>query len=203
MTWRSPATRSCGRCCRSSTISTEVEAIRLANDSDYGLVAAGPPTIPSLPRCWLRSCAPETCAVNDAPFAAGGPFGENKASDLGRYVGPEGLHRYLQVKSIALPTSWPVQKGSQGTNTMSSGCEQQLINLVMNCAKRRRACGRVAVNHTPQHGHWATCTPPPPRRLAQTLAPQAHLTAGLFPSRVSFLIPCPAPLPDALRRIVR
>jgi hypothetical protein len=85
-------------------------AIRLANDSDYGLVAACTPAILSLPYCWLRSCAPETCAVNDAPFAAGGPFGGHKASDLGRYAGPEGLQRYLQVKSIALPKSWPVSE---------------------------------------------------------------------------------------------
>ena len=104
--------------------STEAEAIRLANDTDYGLggnVYADDPEHALHLAAQLHS---GTCAINDAPFASGGgPFGGNRASDLGRHAGPEGLHRYLQVKSIALPKSWPVQKGSQDTNTMSSGCE--------------------------------------------------------------------------------
>ena len=102
---------------------TEAAAIRLANDSSYGLggrVYADDPEQALYLAAQLRS---GTCSINDAPFASGGgPFGGNKTSDLGRHAGAEGLHRYLQVKSIALPKSWPVQKGCQGTNTMSSGC---------------------------------------------------------------------------------
>jgi betaine-aldehyde dehydrogenase len=95
----------------------------LAKDSSYGLggrVYADDPEQALHLAAQLHS---GTCGINDAPFArGGGPFGGNKTSDLGRHAGAEGLHRYLQVKSIALPKSWPVQKGCQGTNTMSSGC---------------------------------------------------------------------------------
>ena len=85
---------------------TEAEAIRLANDSSYGLggsVYADDPEHALLLAARLRT---GTCAVNDAPFAGGGPFGAYKANGLGRTGGAEGLEAYLRLKSVALPADW-------------------------------------------------------------------------------------------------
>jgi betaine-aldehyde dehydrogenase len=85
---------------------TEADAIRLANDSSYGLggsVYANDPEHALLLAAQLRT---GTCAVNDAPFAGGGPFGAYKANGLGRTGGAEGLVGYLRLKSVALPANW-------------------------------------------------------------------------------------------------
>jgi aldehyde dehydrogenase (NAD+) len=85
---------------------TEADAIRLANNSSYGLggsVYADDPEHALVLAAHLRT---RTCAVNDTPFAGGGPFGAYKANGLGRTGGAEGLEGYLLLKSVALPANW-------------------------------------------------------------------------------------------------
>lgn len=90
----------------------EAEAVRLANDSAYGLGGSVYSDDPDHALELAGQLQTGTCAVNNALFAGGGgPYGGAKASGLGRDGGPDGLHRYLRVKSIAMPASWPTELG--------------------------------------------------------------------------------------------
>lgn len=86
-----------------STFSTEAEAIRMANDTPYGLAAY----------IWTRdlSRSHRVCealdygivGINDgAPSCAQAPFGGVKDSGMGREGGPWGLHEYLDVKYVSI-----------------------------------------------------------------------------------------------------
>jgi aldehyde dehydrogenase (NAD+) len=79
------------------------EAIRIANDSEFGLsgsvftadVAAGIDV--------ARKVRTGTYTVNAFSLEFAAPFGGFKNSGLGREMGPEGLAAYLESKSISLP----------------------------------------------------------------------------------------------------
>ncbi|MUL64554.1 hypothetical protein BOO86_08785 [Mycobacterium sp. CBMA 234] len=87
----------------------EAEAVRLANDSAYGLGGSVYSDDADHALELAGQLQTGTCAVNNAFFAGdGGPYDGAKASGLGRDGGPDGLHRYLRVKSIALPASWSI-----------------------------------------------------------------------------------------------
>jgi acyl-CoA reductase-like NAD-dependent aldehyde dehydrogenase len=83
--------------------STEDEAVRLANDSEYGLNAAVFTRDLKKARRVAGRIETGSCAVNDVvvnianPFA---PFGGVKRSGFGRYHGPEGLHAFSNQVSI-------------------------------------------------------------------------------------------------------
>jgi acyl-CoA reductase-like NAD-dependent aldehyde dehydrogenase len=76
------------------------DAIRIANDSGFGLVGT----------VWSRDAARATdiaramqtgsVGVNDYQLDMRSPFGGVKASGLGRELGPEGLQSYQIIKSI-------------------------------------------------------------------------------------------------------
>ncbi|MDX6198076.1 MAG: aldehyde dehydrogenase [Actinomycetota bacterium] len=84
------------------------DAVRIANDSEYGLsgsvftsdVAAGIDV--------ARQVRTGTYTVNGFALEFAGPFGGYKSSGLGRELGPEGLQAYLESKSISLPAGTEV-----------------------------------------------------------------------------------------------
>jgi acyl-CoA reductase-like NAD-dependent aldehyde dehydrogenase len=83
----------------------EEEAIRIANDSQYGL--AGNVMSSSLEHSLAvaRRLRAGVIGVNGgAPYGADVPFGGYKASGVGRQNGYAGFDQYLEVKSVA----WPV-----------------------------------------------------------------------------------------------
>lgn len=86
-----------------TTFRTEAEAIRLANDTPFGLAAYL--WTQDLSRSYRVSEALEygIIGVNDgAPSSAQAPFGGVKDSGMGREGGPWGLQEYLDIKYVSV-----------------------------------------------------------------------------------------------------
>ncbi len=82
----------------------EDEAVRIANDSPFGL--AGGVWSPDPARALAVARQLRTGAVNVnsfCPLFPQVPFGGFKQSGLGRELGPEGLLNFLEVRSIGVP----------------------------------------------------------------------------------------------------
>ena len=77
------------------------EAIRLANDSPYGLGACLMSHDPHLIKRFFEQVRAGTMWIND-PLTdnCAGPFGGMKMSGLGRELGQEGLDEFSQVKHV-------------------------------------------------------------------------------------------------------
>jgi acyl-CoA reductase-like NAD-dependent aldehyde dehydrogenase len=82
----------------------EDEAVRIANDSQYGLSGGVWSADAARALAMARRVRTGSIAVNGSypPFPAV-PFGGFKQSGLGRELGPEGLAGYLEPRSIGLP----------------------------------------------------------------------------------------------------
>ncbi|MEV5910579.1 aldehyde dehydrogenase [Streptomyces chartreusis] len=80
------------------------DAVRIANDSDYGL--GGTVWSPDEARALgvARRVRTGTVGVNYYNVDLGAPFGGMKDSGIGRELGPEGLNSYLEYKSIYAST---------------------------------------------------------------------------------------------------
>jgi aldehyde dehydrogenase (NAD+) len=83
----------------------EEQAIRIANDSDYGLAGTVWTADAERGMQVARRVRTGTYGVNLYMIEACAPFGGYKASGIGRELGPEGLMGYLEYKSIARPAA--------------------------------------------------------------------------------------------------
>jgi aldehyde dehydrogenase (NAD+) len=79
----------------------EADAIRIANDSDYGLAGTVWTADTDHGMDIARQVRTGTYGVNMYMIESTAPFGGYKASGVGRELGPEGLNAYLEYKSIA------------------------------------------------------------------------------------------------------
>jgi aldehyde dehydrogenase (NAD+) len=84
----------------------EEDAVRIANDCDYGLAGGVWTGDPARGLRTARRLRTGSVAVNGsyAPFPLV-PFGGFKRSGLGRELGPEGLSNFLEPRSIGVPPS--------------------------------------------------------------------------------------------------
>mmetsp|Transcript_61988 Transcript_61988/g.184502 ORF Transcript_61988/g.184502 Transcript_61988/m.184502 type:complete len:104 (+) Transcript_61988:3-314(+) len=82
----------------------EAEAIRIANDTAYGLTSYVQTGDESRARRVARSLRAGMVVVNGASRAAGSPFGGVRQSGNGREGGTWGLQEFLEVKAIS---GWP------------------------------------------------------------------------------------------------
>jgi aldehyde dehydrogenase (NAD+) len=80
------------------------DAVRIANDSPYGLSGAVTSADPERARRVAQRIRSGTVSVNGGVwFAADAPFGGYKQSGMGREMGVAGFEEYLQTKLIAEP----------------------------------------------------------------------------------------------------
>ena len=87
----------------------EADAIRIANDSVYGL--AGSVWTTDVPKGIeiSQKIRTGTYGINWYAFDPGSPFGGYKNSGIGRENGPEGVEHFCQLKSVLLPMGYTVE----------------------------------------------------------------------------------------------
>jgi aldehyde dehydrogenase (NAD+) len=76
------------------------DAIRIANDTDFGLGGSVWTTDPERGKDVARRVRTGTIGINKYLPDPAAPFGGVKASGIGRELGPDAIHEYQQLKSI-------------------------------------------------------------------------------------------------------
>ncbi|MFB8007790.1 aldehyde dehydrogenase [Nocardia sp. NPDC056000] len=79
------------------------DAIRIANDSDYGLSGGVWSADRDAAIAVARRIRAGTVTINGAPVGFDGPFGGFKASGIGREYGAVGLGQYTEYQTITVP----------------------------------------------------------------------------------------------------
>jgi betaine-aldehyde dehydrogenase len=87
----------------------EAQALRIANDSEYGLSGSVWTADVDHGLEVARQVRTGTYTVNGFAMEFGAPFGGFKCSGVGRELGPEGLEAYLEAKQINLPMGYEVR----------------------------------------------------------------------------------------------
>lgn len=92
------------------------DAVRIANDSDYGLAGTVWTADREAGLGVARRVRAGTYGVNTYTMDFAAPFGGFKASGVGREFGPEGLAQYTELKSVYLgePEQPADQQGAEG-----------------------------------------------------------------------------------------
>jgi len=90
------------------------DAVRIANDSDYGLAGTVWTTDTEAGLDVARRVRTGTFGVNTYTMDFAAPFGGYKNSGVGREFGPEGLAQYTEFKSVYLPPPEPATGGFDG-----------------------------------------------------------------------------------------
>ncbi|WP_406273471.1 aldehyde dehydrogenase [Actinacidiphila glaucinigra] len=78
----------------------EDDAVRIANDSEYGLSGGVWTSSPERALAVARRLRTGTVTLNGSPMSFDGPFGGHKASGVGREYGAVGLTGYVEYKTI-------------------------------------------------------------------------------------------------------
>ncbi|OKK00958.1 aldehyde dehydrogenase [Amycolatopsis sp. CB00013] len=78
----------------------EDDAVRIANDSEYGLSGGVWSADEDRALAVARRMRTGTVTVNGAPIGFDGPFGGYKASGIGREYGAAGLAQYVELKTV-------------------------------------------------------------------------------------------------------
>jgi acyl-CoA reductase-like NAD-dependent aldehyde dehydrogenase len=79
------------------------DAVRIANDSPYGLGGGVWTSDRERGLAIARRIRTGTFSINGAPPSFDGPFGGYKASGIGREFGAVGLAQYVENKTISIP----------------------------------------------------------------------------------------------------
>jgi aldehyde dehydrogenase (NAD+) len=82
------------------------EAVRIANDTNYGLAGGVFTGDPELGRSIAARIRAGTIGVNSLGVASCVPFGGFKDSGIGRSHGPEGFAEFFETKTIGLPPGY-------------------------------------------------------------------------------------------------
>ncbi|UOZ03865.1 aldehyde dehydrogenase [Amycolatopsis sp. WQ 127309] len=82
---------------------TEDDAVRIANESEYGLSGGVWSADREHALAVARRLRTGTVTVNGAPIGFDGPFGGFKASGFGREYGVVGLTQYIEYKTVTVP----------------------------------------------------------------------------------------------------
>jgi len=85
------------------------DALRIANESDYGLSGTVWTADNDRGLDVARRVRTGSYSVNGFAMEFGAPFGGFKNSGIGRELGPEGLNAYLEAKTIHMPFGWERQ----------------------------------------------------------------------------------------------
>jgi acyl-CoA reductase-like NAD-dependent aldehyde dehydrogenase len=99
----------------------EEEAVRIANDSDYGLSGSVWTADTEHGIDMARQVRTGTYSVNTFSLDMLGPFGGYKNSGLGREFGPEGYGEFLEHKMIHLPPGYEAPTAGTGEAGSATG----------------------------------------------------------------------------------
>jgi hypothetical protein len=98
---RASRTSRSGRSSRSRRSPTEDEAVRIGNDTIYGLAGAVWTRTPARPSGWPRGCGTERSGSTTTTPTCPRPSGAASSSPgIGRELGPPGLAEYREAKHI-------------------------------------------------------------------------------------------------------